>query len=166
MRRATAVIGALALVVASASVFAQAKPSFAGKWVLVPPADAAAGGGGGGGRGGGRGGGFGNEFTIAQTDKTLTITRMGQDGTAMAPTVYNIGGESKISMPGRGGGAPTEVVAKTAWEGNNLVITTATANGEQKRVLSLTGGNLTIATTNPGREGGAPTTNTATYKKG
>jgi hypothetical protein len=158
------VIGALALVVASASVFAQ-KASFAGKWVLVPPADApAGGGGGGGGRGGGRGG-FGAEFSIEQTDKTITIVRAGQDGTPMK-TTYNIGGETKVSMPGRGGGAPTEVVTKTAWEGNNLVMTTATANGEQKRVLSITGGNLTVATTNPGREGGAPTTNTQTYKKG
>ena len=159
MRRATAVIGALALVVASASVFAQ-KANFAGKWVLVPPADAAAGGGGGGGgRGGGRGGGFGAEFTIEQTDKTLTIVRAGQDGTPMK-TEYTIGGETKVA--GRGG----EVVTKTAWEGSNLVMTTVTPNGEQKRVISLTGGNLTIATTNPGREGGAPTTNTMTYKKG
>ena len=153
------------MVVASASVFAQAKPSFAGKWVLVPPADAAAGGGGGGGgRGGGRGG-FGMEFSIEQTDKTITIVRAGQDGTPMK-TTYNIGGETKVSMPGRQGGAPTEVVTKTAWEGSNLVMTTTTANGEQKRVISMTGGNLTIATTNPGREGGAPTTTTVTYKKG
>jgi hypothetical protein len=152
------------MVVASASVFAQ-KTSFAGKWVLVPPADAAAGGGGGGGgRGGGRGG-FGPEFTIEQTDKTFTIVRTGQDGTPMK-TTYNIGGESKIMMPGRQGAAGTEVVAKTAWEGNNLVITTAQANGEVKRVFSMAGGNLTIATTSPGREGGAPTTNTVTYKKG
>ena len=165
MRRATAVIGALAMVVASASVFAQVKTSFAGKWVLVPPADApAGGGGGGGGRGGGRGG-FGMEFTIEQTDKTITIIRMGQDNTPM-PTVYSIGGETKVSMPGRGGGAATEVVTKTAWEGNTLVMTTANPNGEQKRVLSLSGGNLMIATTNPGREGGAPTTTTLTYKKG
>jgi hypothetical protein len=166
MRRATAVIGALALVVASASVFAQ-KASFAGKWVLVPPADApAGGGGGGGGRGGGRGGGgFGQEFSIEQTDKAITIVRTGQDG-AVTKQAYTIGGDTKVSMPARGGGAPTEVVTKTAWEGNTLVMTTATANGERKQVLSMEGGNLIVTVTNPGREGGAPTTNKVTYKKG
>lgn len=149
------------MVIATASVFAQ-KASFAGKWVMVPPADAAAGGARGGGRGGGRGG-FGQEFTIEQTDKTITIIRM--MGDQQSKQTYTIGGDTKETMPGRGGEAGTEVVTKTAWEGNDLVMTTTLANGERKRVLSIKDGNLVITTTAPGREGG-PQTTTVTYKKG
>jgi hypothetical protein len=146
------------MVIATASVFAQAKPSFAGKWVLVPPADAPAGGG----RGGGGRGGFGQEMTIEQTDKTLTITRTMRGESV--PTVYNIGGDTKVMMGGRGGEG-TEVVVKTAWVGSDLVMTSTMANGERKQVLSLKDGNLVVTTTQPGREGG-PQTTTATYKKG
>jgi hypothetical protein len=74
------------------------------------------------------------------------------------------GSESKNMMMGRGG--QTEQVSKAAWQGNTLVITTTTQIGEQKRVLSMDGANLKIESTNPGFQGGAPTTTTTTYKKG
>ena len=102
MKRAAAVVGAMALVLAGASLAAQAKANFAGKWVCT---DCPAPGGGGGGRGGGMGGGgLGPEFTAAQDATTLSITRtMGENTVTLK---YNLdGSESKNTMMGRGGQA-------------------------------------------------------------
>jgi hypothetical protein len=171
MRRNFLVVAVVLMFGAAASLAAQAKPDFSGKWVMdpasapAPPAGApAGGGGGGGGRGGGRGGGgFGQEFTIAQNAKTLTITRMQGDQTVT--TVYNLdGSESKNTVQGRGGA--TEQVSKAVWDGAKLVVTTMAGNGEQKRVFAMEGGNLTIETTAPGRDGGPGTPTKLVYKKG
>ena len=171
MRRNFLIVAVVLMFGAAASLAAQAKPDFSGKWTLdpasapAPPAGAPAGGGGGrGGFGGGGGrGGFGNEFTIAQNAKTFTITRMQGDQTVA--TVYNLdGSESKNTTQGRGG--PQEQVSKAVWTGATLVVTTAGANGEQKRVFAMEGGNLTIETTQPGRDGGPGTPAKLTYKKG
>lgn len=161
MRRATLLLSAAALVLATPNVFAQGK-NFAGKWMAVvdpnaPPPT---------GRGGGRG--LGAEPTIAQDDKTLTITRTTQAGEVKS--VYNLdGSESKntITM----GGNPIEQVATAKWEGNSLVITTNYSfNGNAiTTTMKLTmdaSGNMVVETTAPGRGGGAPTTSTMTYKKG
>jgi hypothetical protein len=161
----------------AAGALAQAKPDFSGKWVMdpasapAPPpggAPAGAGGPGGGGRGGGRGGGagFGQEFTATQDAAALTITRVQGDQTVTA--VYKLdGSESKNMVAGRGG--QQEQVSKAAWEGSKLTITTSLNFGgnavEQKRVLSLEGGNLVVETTNPGFGGGAPTTTKLVYNK-
>jgi Spy/CpxP family protein refolding chaperone len=163
---------AVALIFAVAiGLSAQAKPDFSGKWVMDPasaPAPPAGGGGGGGGRGGGGGGaGFGQEFTAKQDAKMLTITRTQGDQTVTA--TYNLdGSESKNMVAGRGG--QQEQVSKAAWEGNKLAITTTLNFGgnavEQKRVISIEGGNLVIETTQPGRGGGEPTTSKLVYKKG
>jgi hypothetical protein len=158
MRRISAVLSVAAVVLWTVGAYAQAKPDFSGKWVREAPAG---GGGGGGGRGGG-GGGFGMENTITQNAKTLTIEYMagGQNPTPIK-LVYNLdGSDSKNSMPGRGGGAPTEVVSKATWDGAKLVIT----SGETKRVISMEGANMVVETTGPGREG-APQTTKAVYKK-
>jgi hypothetical protein len=165
MRRVAALLSVAAVVLWSASAFAQgAKPSFAGKWTReAPAAGAPAGGGGGGGRGGGGGGGFcGAECTITQTATELTLEYMGggQNPTAMKQ-VYKLDG-TVSKNPGRGG---QDMESKAAWDGAKLVITTTTPNGEQKRVLSLEGGNLVVEATNPGREGGAATTAKITFKK-
>jgi hypothetical protein len=157
----------------AASAFAQAKPDFSGKWMMdpasAPAPPAGGGGGGGGGRGGGRGGGagFGQEFEAKQDAAALTITRVQGDQTVTA--VYKLdGSESKNMVAGRGG--QQEQVSKAAWEGSKLSITTTLNFGgnaiEQKRVLSLEGGNLVIEQTAPGRDGGAPTTSKVVYKKG
>ena len=173
MRRNLYVVAVVLMFGAAVSLSAQAKPDFSGKWVMdaaaapAPPAGApAGGGGGGGGRGGGRGGGgFGNEFMAVQNAKTLTITRM--QGDATVTTVYNLdGSESKNMVAGRGGGEPTAQVSKAMWDGAKLVVTTTAANGEQKRVFAMEGGNLTIETTQPGRDGGPGTPTKLTYKKG
>jgi hypothetical protein len=172
MRRNFLVVAVVLMFGAAASLAAQAKPDFSGKWVQDPPPAAApaGGGGGGGGRGGGGGGGrggFGAEFTIVQNAKTLTITRMQGDQTVS--TVYNLdGSESKNSVQGRGGA--TEQVSKAMWDGAKLVVTTTINAGgnniEQKRVFAMEGGNLTIETTQPGRDGGPGTPQKTTYKKG
>jgi hypothetical protein len=170
MRRVTALLSAAAFVIATAGVFAQAKPSFAGKWTrdAAPAGDPAAGGGGGGrGRGMG-GGGLGQELTIAQDATTLTIEYMtGGQNPAPQKLTYKLDGtESKNTAPGRGGAAGMELVSKATWTGNTLVVTTTTPNGERKQVFSLDGGKLVVETTNPGREGGPGMTSKVTYSKG
>src|SRR5687767_7449576 len=172
MRRNFLIVAVVLMFGAVASLAAQAKPDFSGKWVMdpasAPAAPAGGGGGGGGGRGGGGGGlGFGPEFTAKQDAKMLTITRMQGDQTVTA--MYNLdGSESKNMVAGRGG--QQEQVSKSAWEGSKLTITTTVNAGgtpaEQKRVLAMEGGNLVIEQTNPGRGGGAPTTAKVVYKKG
>lgn len=171
MRRKLVTTAVAVIVAAAASVLAQAKPDFSGKWVMDPAsAPAAPGGGGGGGRGGGGGGGgvgFGPEFTAKQDAKVLTVTRVQGDQTVTA--TYNLdGSESKNMVAGRGG--QQEQVSKATWDGATLsIITTLNFGGntvEQKRVLAIEGGNLTIEQTNPGRQGGAPTTTKVVYKKG
>jgi len=161
MRRAAAIVGALGLVIATASVFAQAKPNFAGTWTLVP-AEGGGGGGRGGGRGGFGGGGCGQECTVTQDATTLTIARtMGENTISMKYTLD--GSESTNMVMGRGG--ETAQVSKAMWEGDTIVITTAAANGEIKMVLSMADGMMTITTTRPGRQGSAPTTSAQQYKK-
>jgi hypothetical protein len=170
MRRNVMVVAVALVVVAALSVSAQGRPDFSGKWVMDPASAPAGGGGGGGGggRGGGGGGlGFGQEFTAKQDAKMLTITRMQGDQTVTA--TYNLdGSESKNMVAGRGG--QQEQVSKATWDGNRLVITTTVNFGgnaaEQRRVLSMEGGNLVIEQTQPGRGGGEPTTTKIVYKKG
>lgn len=164
MRRITAMVSAAAVVLATAGVFAQAKPNFAGKWTMVADPAAAAPGGGGG--RGGRGGGLGQDLTISQDATTLTIEYMG-GGQAPAPVklVYKLdGSESKNSVPGRGG--MMDQTAKASWTGNTLTVNTTMMNGEQKRSFALEGGNLVVETTQPGRDGGPGTPMKVTYKKG
>jgi hypothetical protein len=164
MRRMAIALTAAALLV-SASISAQAPPNFAGKWTLVPAADAPAGGKGGG------GGGFGalcaQECTITQDAKTLTVERTTQAGPVKSTYTLD-GSESKNTMAGRQGAQVTSV-STAKWEGAKLNIVTKTDMGgtmvEAKNVLSLEGGNLVVERTAAGREGG-PTTTKQTYKKG
>jgi hypothetical protein len=161
---------AIALIVAvGANPGAQSKPDFSGKWVMADPAPAAGNPGarGGGGRGGGRGAGFqpgfGPEFTVKQDATTLTITRGGQT----SPLIYKLdGSESKNSVTRDG--QQQEQIATATWDGNKLVIATqVTFQGntrEQRRIMTMEGGNLVIDQTNPGRSGGAAIK--VVYKKG
>jgi hypothetical protein len=169
MRSLTGLCTAAVILSFAAGAHAQARPDFSGKWIVdpasVPEAPAGAPAGGRGGRGGGAG--FGAEFTAVQDAKTLKITRTQGDATVTA--TYNLdGSDSKNMAQGRGG--QTEQVSKAAWDGSKLSITTTLDFGgntvEQKRVLSLDGGNLVIEQTNPGRGGGEPTTVKRVYKKG
>ncbi len=170
MRRTVGFLTAATVLLSAASLAAQA-PNFAGSWTLVPDTTAMAGGGGGGGRmGGGRGGfgGLGQQVTIAQDAKTLTITRS-MGGNDMS-TTYNLDGTpTKSTMSMRGNDVEQTNTAK--WDGSKLVISTSMdmGNGPSTTTMTLStdaSGNLMVETTRPGRNGGAPTTRTSTYKKG
>jgi hypothetical protein len=162
MKRLTAFLAVAALVVGSASAFAQAKPNFAGKWTQAAAAAPAPGGGGG--RGGGRGG-LGQELTITQDASTLKIDYMG-GGRNPGPVslTYKLDGSQNTNTMGAG-----EQLSKAVWEGDKLVVTTEINMGgnavEQKRTLSLEGGDLIVETVQPGRDGGPGTPNRLVYKK-
>ncbi len=172
MRRVTAVMGVAVAVLFTASLYAQSKVNFTGKW--SPDADknaaaATAGGGGGGGARGGGGRGGGPTITnITQDATTIKIERLGADGTAMgAASVYKLdGSDSKNMMPGRGGAEGTEVVSNAKWDGDSLVITANSANGPTTTTYSMDGADLKIVTLAPGRGGAAATPRTQWYKKG
>jgi hypothetical protein len=166
-------MGVVAMVLLAANAFAQAKPDFSGTWTRDPaaaPANNGPGGpqGGGGGQGRGGGGGFwGAECTITQTATKLTVKYMG-GGQTPAPIElnYNLDGtDSKNMQAGRGGAAPTEVVSKVAWVGNNIVITTPGPNGDVKLTVSKEGAKMKLDRSAPGRDGGAAQTSSATYSK-
>jgi hypothetical protein len=125
-----------ALVVALALTGYAQKPDFSGAWAPdVDPAAAAAGGGGG---GGGRGGG--GPMTVKQTATELSIERAGRGGGAPVTTTYKLDGtETEVPM-GRGGTAK----ASAKFDGNKLVITTKTEQGETKQTWSIADGKLTI----------------------
>ena len=162
MKRILSVALILALAIAGASMSAQAKPSFAGKWTMVPDPNAPAAGG----RGRGGFGGLGQEFTAAQDDKTLTVTtnnpQLGE-----LKTVYNLDG-SESKNPLNFGGQTIDRVSKVKWDGGKLVITTTiNFNGtpaETSQSWMLDGsGNLIVESTS--NFNGNPTTSKATYKK-
>jgi hypothetical protein len=132
MRRVTALIGAMAVVLWATSAFAQAKPNFAGKWTI--DTEKMAGAGGGGGKGGGKGGGAG-ETTITQDATTLVISRM--QGGNEVKTTYDLTGKETTNQ-GRGG----ETKSTTKWDGAKLVITTTTPNGPQTTSWYMEGANL------------------------
>jgi hypothetical protein len=141
-----------AIVLMTAGVVAQAKPSFAGEWKKVA-ADGQ--------------GEPGVDLIITQGAAAMTVeyTRGGQ---APAPVklAYTLDGSvSRNMMASRGGGAPTEQVSKAMWAGNSVVVTTTTSAGEEKRTFSMDGGDLVVETSASVRNGGAPSVTKVTYKK-
>ncbi len=145
-------LGLTAVIVVALAVagFAQ-KPDFSGTWTPEPNPAAAAGGGGGGG-GGGRGGG--GPMTVKQTTTELSIER-NMGGNAVT-TTYKLDGTETEVPAGRGGTAK----ATAKFDGNKLVITTKTDQGEQTQTWSLDAGKLKID-----RTGGRGPSST-TYTKG
>ena len=130
MRRKLGLTAVLVVALAVAG-YAQ-KPDFSGTWAPdVDPAAAAPAGGGGGGRGGG------GPMTVKQTATELSVERQGRNG-AMTTTYKLDGSEQDIQM----GQGTAKVSAK--WDGNNLVITTKTEQGEGTQTWSLADGKLTI----------------------
>jgi hypothetical protein len=159
--RALAISVAVVLVAAvGVGVYAQSKPSFAGKWTIVPDPNAQ------GGRG--RGGmGLGQEFVVTQDDKTMTtVSNNPQMGEIKA--VYNLDG-TETKNPLSFGGQSVDRVSKVKWDGAKLVITTTSNfNGnavESTQTWALDGsGNLVIESTS--NFGGNQTSTKSTYKKG
>jgi hypothetical protein len=161
MRRVATMVGMAAVVMMTASIFAQT-PNFAGKWTRDAEKTAAAapaGAPGGGGGGGGRGGMGGGDITITQDAKTLVISRT--MGETEVKTTYNLDGSpSKNTMMGRGG--QTEVTSTAKWDGAKLVVTND--NG-QTITYAMDGAWLTQTTLQPGRDGGPGTPRTTYFKK-
>jgi hypothetical protein len=145
MRRKLALTAVLAVALAAVG-YAQ-KPDFSGTWT---PDEAGMAGTAGGGGGGGRG--MAGPMTVKQTADTLTVERQGRNG--QMSTVYKLdGSESEITM----GQMTAKATAK--WDGDKLVITTKTDQGESTATWSVAGNVLTIERT--GGRGPGKTT----YKK-
>ena len=125
------------LVVALAVAGYAQKPDFSGTW--TPDVDAAAAatppaGGGGGGRGGG------GPMTVKQTATELVVERT--TGRGPQSTTYKLdGSETEVAM----GQMTAKVSAKI--DGNKLVITQKTDQGESTQTWSLADGKLTIERT-------------------
>ncbi len=91
-------------------------------------------------------------MTVKQSATELTVERTGRNG-AMS-TVYKLDGTpTKITM------GQMEATATAKWDGDKLVITTKTDNGEQTATWSLANGVLTVDST------GGRGPSTRTYKK-
>ena len=95
----------------------------------------------------------------------MTVEDMrGGQAPAPAKLTYKLDGSVSKNMMA-GGGAPTEQVSKAMWAGNNLVVTTTTGAGEEKRTFSMDGGDLVVETSATARNGGAPNVTKVTYKR-
>ena len=151
--RVTAMLSVAAVVLMAAGWVAQAKPNFAGEWKIVTDPD-----------GGGRQGSPGMDLAITQGATAMTVEYV--KAPAPVKLTYKLDGSvSKNMMAGRGGGAPTEQVSKAMWAGNNIVVTTTTGAGEEKRTFSIEGGYLVVETSAPARDGRAATITKVTYQK-
>jgi hypothetical protein len=163
----------------AATVMAQAKPDFSGRWTSEPEAKttepgsapSAA-------RAGDMGSGWGTNPTITQTADRLTVEYLFFARGDMQPPlkfVYALDGtETKNSvMLGRG---IQMQISKTAWEGDKLIISTThtfenPANGqpmktEVKQTLTLASPTqLIVETTRSGVMGGPAATTKTLYKK-
>ena len=157
MRRVIAMVSVTAVtavVLMATGLSAQSKPSFAGEWKKV--ADQ------------GQGQGEpGVDLIITQDATSMTVEdRRGAQPSAPAKLTYKLDGSaSKNTTAGRSGAAPMEQVSKAMWAGNKLVVTTATAAGEEKRTFSMQGADLIVETSAPARSGGAPSITKVTYQK-
>ena len=157
MKRTLSALGVLTMLLAAAPAIAQSKPSFAGKWTLVRPPNAAP---------AGRGS-LGQDFTVSQNDKTLTTTSDNPERPDLN-AVYNLDGtetRSSITFDGRS----IERVSKARWDGSKLVIiSTITLGGsnpyEATQTWSLdASGNLILEMSS--NMVGMPPTTKATFKK-
>ena len=154
MRRVTAILSVVAVVVMAADVVGQAmpsfnpqaKPSFAGDWKLMVA------------RGQGE---PGVDLTITQSATSMTLQY--RDGVKLTYTLD--GSVSKNVMPARGGGAPTEQVSKAMWTAHTIVVTITTGAGEEKRTFSMEGGYLVVNTSTPAPNGGTPTIAKVAYQR-
>lgn len=146
----------LALVVGTSPLFAQAKPNFSGHWTVIPDTTKT-----------GMMGMTSTDATIAQDEKTMTVTRMTQMGEVKV--VYNLdGSDSKNTV--QMGPSAVDLVSKAKWDGNKLTInTTINAGGnavETSSVYSLdANGNLVVEQTLPSMGGGPGMVVKTSYKK-
>jgi hypothetical protein len=187
MKRVANILSIVTVVLLAASVTAQTRPDFSGRWTSEPEPAATVPGGGGqaaaarsGGRGvsGDMGSGWGANITITQAANRLTVEYAFFARGDMQPPlrfVYALDGSETKNSVMMGRGIQTQT-SKTAWDGDKLVITTAhsfenPANGqpmksEVKQTLSLESPtSLVVETTRSGVLGGPPATTRTVYRK-
>ena len=171
MKRGCAGCVVAAAIIVAVPAHAQRRPSFAGKWTLVP--DRTQGGGTGGCPPGAFAPGLGQEFTAIQTSSTLTIERMqGPPRNQMlVKSTYKLDGSENTNPIPSG-----EAVSKATWRSRGLNISATgafdTGGGDvaivrvkSDQLLSLdSGGVLTVQTTLGCRDH-APETTTMVYRQ-
>jgi len=124
-------LSAAAIVFASGTALAQAKPNFSGKWTLLP--DTAAVQLQGISPGGAEMGGLASEAVISQDDKTITIKRMTPNMGEMV-SVFNLdGSETYANVNVQGQAIP--LTMKTRWEGNKLITSTWANVGQTIEII-------------------------------
>ena len=120
MRRATLFSAATLLLIGS-TAFAQAKPNFNGKWVILPDSAASAQQQGMP-RGGAAMGGLSEEATIVQDDKTLSIARELTVGPMKS--VFSLDGSETQQSLDIGNGNMVDLTLKAKWDGAKLLTST------------------------------------------
>ena len=178
------VITAVAAAISAGTVHAQERPTFAGRWDSTPVAPARPPGGAAGGGGPQQrpptrdmGSLWGPAITITQDARALTVEyAFFARGDMQQPLRFTYaldGSETRNSvMMGRG---VQQQIARTAWKGDTLVITTqhpfahpetgAQLNAEVKRALSISADSLIVMTTVEGVLGGPASTARTVYRK-
>jgi hypothetical protein len=131
MRRTPLLMSAAAILFASSTALAQAKPNFSGKWIMIPDTaqvmlqGVSA--------GGGEMGGLSTEAVIEQNDKTITLTRatpnMGE-----FKSVFNLDGTETYSSVNVNGQA-IPLTMKTRWENNKLITSTWANVGQMIEIV-------------------------------
>ena len=105
------------------------------------------------------------DFLAAQDAATLTLEGGDQTPTPGKVTYKLDGSPSKNMIANRGGATSVEQVSRAMWAGNTIVVTTTRAGGEEKRTLSMEGGDLVVETSATTRSGGAPNVSKVIFKK-
>jgi hypothetical protein len=129
MRRISLASAATAVLFAASTAMAQAKPNFAGKWVIIPDTASTFGMS----PGGGEAGGLSNEATITMDDKTMTVTRMTPTMGEMK-SVFNLDGTetySQVNVQGQ----QIPLTMKTRWDGKKLITSTFANVGQQIEII-------------------------------
>ncbi|MHC4236315.1 MAG: hypothetical protein ACYSUQ_14455 [Planctomycetota bacterium] len=181
MKRSTVVLLAFAAGMLATDAQAQERPDFSGAWTVVAPPT---GRGSGGGPGGSLGSGWGDVFTVQQSSNTLTVERAFYSRADLQPSMkfrYSLDGSETRNTVLMGRGMQVQV-STTAWEGDELVITTMhaepdagdgqTVTCEVTQTLSLLpprlaawSPSLVVETTRCGTLGGPPSTTRTVYTR-
>ena len=154
MRRVTAALSGVAVVILAAGVWAQGAPNLSGKWTpdteknaTLPPAERPA-------------GAPPRPMTLKQNDKSFTIERV--DSTGPNSITYDFDKPMEVDSSMGKATASAKII------GNTVAIATVPVGATTGRVVvyQMEGKWLLVTTTLPGRGGGEPTTTKVYFKKG
>jgi hypothetical protein len=165
MRHSALLSSTAVLLLVSSSAFAQTKPNFTGKWTILPDSTVAQQGMP---RGGAAMGGLGEEATLTQDDKTLTVSRQGPNG--LLTTAFNLDGSETYQSIDIGNGNMIDLALKAKWDGNKLATSTGfSIQGQAFEILLVYSlddkGNLVTVHTTPTLGNNPGGTETTKYKK-